>query len=790
MPGYSMGPETDSRLEDIGDALEGKKVLQEPYVDKKTILMALKEQNAVIRMMQMAFFQNQERMQTIEETFKVQTETINQLKGKVEYFETAVEKIEDMEAKTADFTQKMETFDDVVNKVSEQGTFVATMSNQLQTQTQQLSTFKSEITNTVESAKQDLTVLQTTAEKLETNVTTMGDTIEITSAQIKHETVGGEEVMLNEFVNQTEHHLSDIQEHVDTADEHMKQTGGVMEKLDEGTVDELKVMSTDFKSLMEWKEEQAGIDLVDIRRSQDSIKEAIDTVQRDMFEKIAREEVDTKLETKFESIIDHLQSALNSTESDEADFKAVTANLNQVCESLKSDKADKTEIAALRKQFLQHSTSMMGDGGAVNLGGGGGGGPEVDPEDLAEALQNYMTAHQINHELHKKADKHVVEQVDTMNGEVERVKDTIRILIQQHEMLQQQLAANSNQVEQYRRASMSPVPGGGGNQEEKVAGGEWKGLAGAMRVDAGGEAGVVESGNFPISERNTMPREASTPLVESSVAPNNNNSGAQSRPTEKVHMTAPQPAPVQQQRQEAVAPQTPQAANVPVQQQQQQTPQAAVTPQQPFTPLPAIAPMAGMDFMPLKQPQKMLDEASGRKSPAPTPLPVIPSMPAPANTSNLMMGSSAMSGNPVFENMVDKPGALDQTGVADAVTAGIEMGLGGPRQATSSRPGTRGDELQVGDMDSQGFPRQRTTRAQTPEDQPIVHRDKMTDLNPGMTYGGGFQIFSPEKGVKGEIRGLDQTTTLPEMQYMEKKMMIEGDDKKLYVGDKDVLGGD
>ena len=53
----------------------------------------------------------------------------------------------------------------------------------------------------------------------------------------------------------------------------------------------MKVMSTDFKSLMEWKEEQAGIDLVDIRRSQDSIKEAIDTVQRDMFEKIAREEV-------------------------------------------------------------------------------------------------------------------------------------------------------------------------------------------------------------------------------------------------------------------------------------------------------------------------------------------------------------------------------------------------------------------------------------------------------------------------------------------------------------------
>ncbi|GMH68208.1 hypothetical protein TL16_g04875 [Triparma laevis f. inornata] len=743
---WSFGPETDSRLEDIGDALEGKKVLQEPYVDKKTILMALKEQNAVIRMMQMAFFKNNERMQIIEETFKTQTETINSLKGKVDYFENAVEKIEEMESKTADFTSKMESFDDIVLKVAEQGTFVSTMSNQLQTQTQQLSTFKSEITNTVESAKSDLTVLQTTQEKLETNVTTMSSTIEITSAQIKHETVGGEEVMLNEFVNHTEKHLSEIQEHVETADEHMKQSGAVMEKLDEGTVDDLKTMNTDFKALMEWKEEQAGIDLVD-----------------------------TKLETKFESIIDHLQSALNSTESDEADFKAVTANLNQVCESLKSDKADKTEIAALRKQFLQHSTSMMGDSGAVNLGGGGGGGLEVDPEDLVEALENYMTTHQVHHELHKKADKVVGEQVEVVTGEVERVKDTIRILIQQHEMLQQQLANNSNQVEQYRKASMSPVPGGG-NQEEKVAGGEWKGLAGAMRVDAGGEAGVVDSGNFPISERNAMPREASAPVyLESSVAPNNNNSGEQSRPTEKVNMTAPQPVPVQQQ-QPIVAPQTPQGVNIPVQQ------------QTPITPLPAIAPMAGMNLsMPLKQPQKMPGEGRG------TPLPEIPTMAAPGNTSNMMMGSSAMAGNPVFENMVEKPGALDVGfgGESNAVTAGIEMGFGGTRPSLSSRPATRENHLQVGEMDSQGFPRQKTVRAQTPEDQPIVHRDKMTDLNPGMTYGGGFQIFSPEKGQKGEIRGLDQSTTLPDLQFTEQKMMIAGDDGKgLYVGDKEIVGGE
>ena len=89
-----------------------------------------------------------------------------------------------------------------------------------------------------------------------------------------------------------------MQEHAEKAEAHIKETGDVMNKLDSDTVDELKMIAVDFKSVMEWKEEQAGIDLADIRRSQDSIKEALDTVQRDLFEKIAREEVDSKLESK------------------------------------------------------------------------------------------------------------------------------------------------------------------------------------------------------------------------------------------------------------------------------------------------------------------------------------------------------------------------------------------------------------------------------------------------------------------------------------------------------------
>ena len=540
MTSLSLGPAVDSRLEDIGDALEGRKVLEEPYVDKKTILRALKEQNQVIRMMQMAFFKSAERMEQIEETFRAQTETIGQLKGKVEFFERSLEKIEEMESVAENFKEKMVTFDETISNVAKQGEFVATMSNQLKTQTEQFSTFKADISSTVESAKSDLTVLQTTAEKLETTTKEMGSTIEISSSQIKHEDPQGESILLDIFVNKQSTTLSTVESQTEDAKAFIAESSGVMEKLDSDTVENLKMMSGDFKDLMEWKEEQAGIDLIDIRRSQDSIKEAIDTVQRDLFEKVAREEVESKLESKFESIIDHLQSALNSTESDEADFKAVTSNLNQICESLKNDKADKTEIAALRKQFMQHQSAMIMDSSNVDLSGNG---PEsMDPEDMAEFLKDFMTAHQIHHELHKKADKVVEENVGALGEDVAKIRETLGAVVQQQRNIESQLAGHANQMEGLKKKDVSS-----GN-DNNVAGSEWKGLASAMRMDATGVASnnngaAVDSGSFPINERLQMPREASNNLsatMRENAAQAANSPGAAN--TESGNASTPLPA--------------------------------------------------------------------------------------------------------------------------------------------------------------------------------------------------------------------------------------------------------
>lgn len=716
----TLGPEVDMRLEDIGDALEGKKVLDEPYVDKKTILTALKEQNKVIRMLQMAFMKSQERMEFIEETFKTQTTTIKSLEGKFEYFERSAEKIEEMESVTENFKQKMTTFDDTISKVAQQGEFVATMSNQLKTQTEQFRSFKQEIVQNVESAKSDLITLKETAQELEVATQEMGSTIEISSSQIKHDTNEGETTMLDAFVNSQSATLQTVESQTEENKSFITESSTVMEKLDSDTVENLKLMSGDFKSLMDWKEEQAGIDLVDIRRSQDNIKEAVDTVQRDLFEKVAREEVDTKLEAKFESIIDHLQSALNSTESDEADFKAVTGNLNQMCESLKSDKADKTEIAALRKQFLQQMSTNMNESANIDLGGG----PEsFDPEDISDALKGYMSTHQVHHELHKKADKDVEQQVSGLGENVDQIKNTLTSLLQKQGMLEEQMIGHANNVETLRRQSTSPGKGGAGG-DDMVAGGEWKGLAGAMRMDATGDVSMnngtaVDSG-FPVSERLQMPREVSNNNVSSNgggscavmmsatiSAPAATSAATLASATTTTSMRTPAPVPKAATQTRTPQPQ-PSAGRAPG----IGNPNGGVGG---GTPLPAIgggaevptppaydAPAYNLTS-PLKQPHVMMAEE------ARTPLPVIPphqlevqqqqqqqqmlysasadSLLAPGGPGQ-MMATSAQAGNPVFQNMAQQPGPLDamaSTGPsgANAIMAGMSLGV------VTSRPGTR-----------------------------------------------------------------------------------------------------
>ena len=54
--------------------------------------------------------------------------------------------------------------------------------------------------------------------------------------------------------------------------------------------------------------------------------------------KMSKIGVDAKLKSQFNTIVDHLDEALFTVDSDEADFKSVIDSLSKICESLREKK--------------------------------------------------------------------------------------------------------------------------------------------------------------------------------------------------------------------------------------------------------------------------------------------------------------------------------------------------------------------------------------------------------------------------------------------------------------------
>ena len=330
-------------------------------------------------------------------------------------------------------------------------------------------------------------------------------------------------------------------------------------------------------------------------------------------------------------------------------------------------------------------------------------------------------------------------------------------------------------MEAYRRASISPTPGGvDPSQSPPVAGGEWKGLASAMRVDNAGSGDPAQPQGFQISERLTSPREAAAPqragpkagaegpgTVEKAGRGGEKNLDAQARVGEQPRMPA---------RPSALVPAAGGGG-----------PGKAAA-----APLPPIAPMAEMGLArPMKEPNKL--EGATTTTTTTTTLPDIKQGALPPPTAGQMLLKSKQAGNPVFEEMVSRPGPLDPVGLASSLVGG-GLGMGSPSPSPSPSPtfgvvGGTGDGSRPGTRER---PHNAATRPKTADDLPVVHRDR-SDLNPGMTYGGGFQVYA-SKPAPATLRDLDERGTLPELRFNDTKYMIEGDDGRgLFVGDKAVL---
>ena len=98
-------------------------------------------------------------------------------------------------------------------------------------------------------------------------------------------------------------------------------------------------------------EAQLGTAMTMLDKTQNSLQQMENVVAR----KCDTEEVDQKIEVKYDEIIDHLQAAINSAAEDEDDFKKAAAELQETCKQLQNTKANKSDIQEMKERMMLDS---------------------------------------------------------------------------------------------------------------------------------------------------------------------------------------------------------------------------------------------------------------------------------------------------------------------------------------------------------------------------------------------------------------------------------------------------
>ena len=117
----ALGQELDDFLGELGDALKGKRQLDEPYVDKRTIIRALRDQNEVIRILQEKLVENTGKVSILEKSFQDHDNVISSLCTRVDSFQKTIAKVDVMENIIASWREKIEFLDTIALDVAVSG---------------------------------------------------------------------------------------------------------------------------------------------------------------------------------------------------------------------------------------------------------------------------------------------------------------------------------------------------------------------------------------------------------------------------------------------------------------------------------------------------------------------------------------------------------------------------------------------------------------------------------------------------------------------------------------------
>ena len=392
-----LGPELDVFLRGIGEDLKGRTRLDEPHVDKKTIIRAVSEQNKVLLTIQERILQ----MQQLEQGMQRKLESLQEKVDCFEHYTKKVDVIENI------LDEKMPLLNKINRVVQHHDSTIDSIVKKLETQTAMLSDFKS----TTKSAILDANVA---IEKTSLEVERMPEAIIISSGQVKHSTdTSSSDETLDDLIVRHENESFMQEENFKRMEERVERDASLQ------NTKNIKVEQS-VKDLLDWRTEQKNVDLAILRENQDSTQAKLVDHETILANKMSKRDVDTKLESQFNTIVEHLQSALSAVDNDEAEFKSVTDSLSKMCESLREKKADKVELTVLRKELISSCANA-----SMPLGGS-----TVDNETIRRTLASYPSKEFVMNQLSGKLDKDkAIPHFERMNSAMSEMQELVHNIL-------------------------------------------------------------------------------------------------------------------------------------------------------------------------------------------------------------------------------------------------------------------------------------------------------------------------------------------------------------------------
>jgi len=406
-----LGLELDVFLREIGHDLKGETKVN--YVSQDTLVNAVSYQNKVILAMQ-------EQLLRIQESERSMQRTLFALEEKVKYCEKYTTKVDDMEQILSD--EVVPLLDKVNEVVQEHDLKIDGQEMARKTHEAEFQTFKGETEQGLSQSNTDIT-------NIRGKIRLLPQTIVISSRQVVHcididdetrprSAEKAEKEFLGDIIARQMQHArkqdDSIQDIQVTFHNHMSSQDALNDRVD-----------SSLRGLVEWKEEQKSVDIVAMQANQDKMKAQLDSHKKHISTKMNKDDVAKKLDLQFNEIVHHLQAAMETVEKDEGDFKSITDTLSTMCKTLRENKADKSEIHALRKQFIDNQIETEdGFGGISPIGS------TMDNESIRKILSDYPTHENMTIFLTKKIDRTMaVKEFTRVDRRIRRLDERIRAML-------------------------------------------------------------------------------------------------------------------------------------------------------------------------------------------------------------------------------------------------------------------------------------------------------------------------------------------------------------------------